>query len=66
MGDPKPNITWFRNGDPVVPTRDMVVYNYTLKLNKLLPKHSGNYSCLVTNNRGSINHTFTVRIEGKK
>jgi hypothetical protein len=65
-GDPKPNIIWFRNGTPLKQTQGMAVSNYTLTLNKLLPQHSGNYTCHVENTWGSINHTFDVRIEGKK
>lgn len=66
IGDPKPNISWFRNGKALVLTSGMIISNYTLTLNDLLPRHSGNYTCEVKNKWGSIHHTFNVKIKGKK
>ena len=36
-----------------------------LKLKDLVPKDAGQYTCIVSNGYGSINHTYTVRVLGK-
>ena len=36
-----------------------------LKLKDLVPGDAGEYTCIVSNTYGSINKTFTVRVQGK-
>ena len=36
-----------------------------LRLRDVVPDDSGNYTCIVTNPYGSINHTYTVKVVGK-
>ncbi|XP_028414944.1 hemicentin-1-like isoform X2 [Dendronephthya gigantea] len=62
-GDPKPSIMWFRNGELLSPTQNLVLSSYTLTLRKILPRHSGNYTCHVKNTWGNISHTFEVQIK---
>ena len=69
-GDPKPSVTWFKNGEPLTKLDNkrvgIVASGYTLKFTRLVPGHNGNYSCNVSNTRGSINHTFNINIKGNK
>lgn len=37
-----------------------------LKLKDLVPLDSGKYTCVVSNAYGSINHTYTLQVVGKK
>ncbi|XP_070149277.1 fibroblast growth factor receptor homolog 1 isoform X2 [Polyergus mexicanus] len=62
-GNPRPNITWLKNNEE--PKRDLgtaIRMKWTLRLEDLVPKDSGNYTCVVCNHLGCINHTFKVDI----
>ncbi|CAL1679771.1 unnamed protein product [Lasius platythorax] len=62
-GNPRPNITWLKNNDE--PRRDLgtaIRTKWTLRLEDLVTKDSGNYTCIVCNHLGCINHTFKVDI----
>ncbi|XP_024886581.1 fibroblast growth factor receptor homolog 1-like isoform X1 [Temnothorax curvispinosus] len=63
VGNPKPNITWLKNNEE--PRRDLGVVirtKWTLRLEDLVTKDSGNYTCIVCNYLGCINYTFKVDI----
>ncbi|EFN76272.1 Fibroblast growth factor receptor-like protein 1 [Harpegnathos saltator] len=63
VGNPKPNITWLKNNEE--PRRDLgtvIRTKWTLRLEDLVPKDSGNYTCIVCNYLGCIKHTFKVEI----
>ncbi|XP_032663228.1 fibroblast growth factor receptor homolog 1-like isoform X2 [Odontomachus brunneus] len=63
VGNPRPNITWLKNNEE--PRRDLgtvIRTKWTLRLEDLVPKDSGNYTCIVCNHLGCINHTFKVDI----
>ncbi|XP_072767727.1 fibroblast growth factor receptor homolog 1 isoform X2 [Anoplolepis gracilipes] len=62
-GNPRPNITWLKNNEE--PRRDLgtaIRTKWTLRLEDLVTKDSGNYTCIVCNHLGCINHTFKVEI----
>ncbi|XP_071565414.1 fibroblast growth factor receptor homolog 1 isoform X3 [Temnothorax nylanderi] len=63
VGNPRPNITWLKNNEE--PRRDLGVVirtKWTLRLEDLVTKDSGNYTCIVCNYLGCINYTFKVDI----
>lgn len=65
-GNPRPNITWLKNNEE--PRRDLgtaIRTKWTLRLEDLVTKDSGNYTCIVCNHLGCINHTFKVDIIGE-
>lgn len=65
-GNPKPNITWLKNNEE--PRRDLgtaIRTKWTLRLEDLVTKDSGNYTCIVCNYLGCINYTFKVDIIGE-
>ena len=60
--------TWLKDGK-ILRARILDPYLNTsiwyLKLKHLVPGDAGLYTCIVSNPYGSINHTFTVRVQGK-
>lgn len=62
-----PNITWYKNnGLPI--TRPYFPPNYgrwAISLEELTKADNGNYTCLVCNVLGCINHTVVLLIQGK-
>lgn len=57
------NITWLKYG--AKPTRqygDVRIKGSTLKMEDLVPTDSGQYTCIVSNEHGSINHTYTLEV----
>lgn len=66
VGNPRPNITWLKNNEE--PRRDLgtaIKNKWTLRLEDLVPKDNGNYTCIVCNVLGCISHTFKVDIIGE-
>lgn len=66
VGNPHPNITWTKNNEE--PKRELgtlIRSKWTLRLEDVVPKDSGNYTCIVCNYLGCINHTFKVDIIGE-
>ncbi|KAL0134594.1 hypothetical protein PUN28_001414 [Cardiocondyla obscurior] len=63
VGNPTPNITWLKNNEE--PKRELgtaIKNKWTLRLEDLVTKDSGNYTCIVCNYLGCINYTFKVDI----
>ena len=60
--------TWLKDGR-ILRARILDPYLNTsiwyLKLKDLAPGDAGQYTCIVSNPYGSINHTFTVRVQGE-
>ncbi|XP_047477392.1 fibroblast growth factor receptor 4-like [Penaeus chinensis] len=57
------NITWLKNS--AKPTRqygDVRIKGSTLKMEDLVPTDSGQYTCIVSNEHGSINHTYMLEV----
>ena len=67
-GTPPLKYTWLKDGKPLKGRRLDPYLNtsiWQLKLKDLVPKDAGQYTCIVSNRYGSINHTYTVRVLGK-
>ncbi|XP_037551584.1 neuronal cell adhesion molecule a [Nematolebias whitei] len=65
FGSPLPSITWFKdfqisikNGDPYV-----IHKNGTLEINVAQPQHSGNYTCIATNNLGRKENQVSLEVK---
>jgi len=66
VGNPRPNITWLKNnGEPKRDLGTVIRTKWTLRLEDLVTKDSGNYTCIVCNYLGCINHTFKVDVIGE-
>ncbi|XP_056304386.1 fibroblast growth factor receptor 3 isoform X2 [Danio aesculapii] len=66
-GNPTPKLRWLKNGKEF--NRDQRIGGYTLRENmwaivmeSLVPSDNGNYTCLVENEFGSINHTYQLHV----
>ncbi|XP_012153433.1 fibroblast growth factor receptor homolog 1 isoform X2 [Megachile rotundata] len=63
FGNPRPNITWYKNNEEPRRTLGTVVMTkWTFRLEDLVPEDSGNYTCVVCNYLGCINRTSKVDI----
>ncbi|XP_043526639.1 fibroblast growth factor receptor homolog 1-like isoform X2 [Frieseomelitta varia] len=63
FGNPRPNITWYKNNEEPKRTLGTVVMSkWTFRLEDLVPEDSGNYTCVVCNELGCINRTSKVEI----
>lgn len=65
-GNPTPNITWYKNNEE--PTRTLGTFRikgWSLTIEDVVPQDGGNYTCIVCNVHGCINHTFKVDIIGE-
>ncbi|CAK1593714.1 unnamed protein product [Parnassius mnemosyne] len=64
-GNPTPNITWFKNnGTPITRTYFQPSYGkWSMTLDELTKADNGNYTCLVCNELGCINHTVILHIQ---
>ena len=60
--------TWLKDG-MILRGRTLDPYLNTsiwyLKLKDLVPGDAGEYTCIVSNPYGSINHTYSVRVQGE-
>uniref|UniRef100_A0A3B3VCS3 receptor protein-tyrosine kinase n=1 Tax=Poecilia latipinna TaxID=48699 RepID=A0A3B3VCS3_9TELE len=66
-GDPQPKLHWLKNGRPFRQEDRMGGYkvrlqHWTLIMESVVPSDKGNYTCLVQNEFGSINHTYTLDV----
>ncbi|XP_051945617.1 fibroblast growth factor receptor 2 isoform X3 [Xyrauchen texanus] len=66
-GNPKPKMRWLKNGKPFRQEDRMGGYkvrhqHWTLIMESVVPSDKGNYTCLVDNGYGSINHTYTLDV----
>ncbi|XP_036000448.1 fibroblast growth factor receptor 2-like isoform X2 [Fundulus heteroclitus] len=66
-GNPTPNLKWYKNGKEF--KRDHRVggfkfrkHMWTIVMKSVVPSDSGNYTCLVENQYGSINHTYELDV----
>ena len=60
--------TWLKDGK-ILRRRILDPYRNTsiwyLKVKDIVHGDAGEYTCIVSNSHGSINHTFTVRVQGE-
>ncbi|KAG7278019.1 hypothetical protein CRUP_006184 [Coryphaenoides rupestris] len=69
-GNPPPTLRWFKNGREFrrdhriggFKVRDHV---WTIIMESVVPSDKGNYTCVVENQFGSINHTYQLDVVGK-
>ncbi|XP_028279689.1 fibroblast growth factor receptor 2 isoform X2 [Parambassis ranga] len=66
-GKPAPKLSWLKNGRPFRQEDRMGGYkvrsqHWTLIMESVVPSDKGNYTCLVENEFGSINHTYTLDV----
>uniref|UniRef100_A0A8C1VB10 Fibroblast growth factor receptor n=1 Tax=Cyprinus carpio TaxID=7962 RepID=A0A8C1VB10_CYPCA len=66
-GNPKPEMRWLKNGKPFRQEDRMGGYklrlqHWTLIMESVVPSDKGNYTCVVENAYGSINHTYTLDV----
>ncbi|XP_035222665.1 hemicentin-1-like isoform X3 [Stegodyphus dumicola] len=63
-GTPPPSITWLKNGLPLS-EKDHVQFvnnNYALLFTYTLPDEAGVYTCIATNNAGSVEQKFNLTV----
>ena len=68
QGDPKPQVTWQKDGHPFVErdTSDEFGTNRTdLYIENLMPKDSGEYTCLAKNKFGEAQFTYKLLVHSK-
>lgn len=66
FGNPRPNITWLKNNEEPKRTLGVVmITKWTFRLEDLVTADNGNYTCIVCNYLGCINHTTKVEIIGE-
>lgn len=67
-GHPIPEISWMKDGvqveDPMSrdPETEIKIGKFTITLQNLQPSDSGNYTCIATNEFGSVNGTFHLHV----
>ncbi|TRZ00640.1 hypothetical protein DNTS_027222 [Danionella cerebrum] len=66
-GNPTPRLRWLKNGKEF--KRDQRIGGYKLRehmwtiiMESVVPSDKGNYTCLVENEHGSINHTYQLDV----
>ncbi|XP_066570522.1 fibroblast growth factor receptor 1-A isoform X5 [Amia ocellicauda] len=66
-GNPTPTLKWFKNGKEF--KRDQRIggfkvreHMWTIIMESVVPSDKGNYTCLVENKYGSINHTYQLDV----
>nr|XP_020454243.1 fibroblast growth factor receptor 2 isoform X1 [Monopterus albus] len=66
-GNPPPTLRWLKNNRPFRQEDRMGGYkvrsqHWTLIMESVVPSDKGNYTCLVENEYGAINHTYTLDV----
>ncbi|CDQ60892.1 unnamed protein product [Oncorhynchus mykiss] len=69
-GNPRPKMRWLKNSRPFRQEDRMGGYkvrhqHWTLIMESVVPSDKGNYTCLVENAYGTINHTYTLDVVGE-
>ncbi|XP_032240709.1 fibroblast growth factor receptor-like 1 [Nematostella vectensis] len=64
-GTPPLTFTWLKNGKPITHRRlqpGLKTNQWYLRLRDLVPADTGDYTCVVSNPYGQINHTYTLQV----
>jgi titin len=68
-GNPRPQISWFRDGVEVFDSQDvqisMIGKKCTLQIIDVFPEDEGDYSCTAVNSKGEVTTECYVSVEGK-
>lgn len=70
-GDPPFIISWFLNGEPVEGDKNILITpvgkrSSALNIEYVEEDHAGNYTCVVRNAAGHVNHTSRLIVKGYK
>lgn len=66
LGNPIPNITWYKNDQqPNRSVREIRYHHWKMVLEDLTLEDTANYTCVVCNELGCINFTYTLHVLGK-
>lgn len=70
-GDLPINISWTKDGSWLKSIEDVRIdersqYSSILTITKVTPRHSGNYTCLISNAAGQVHRSATLSVTGKK
>ncbi|KAB0396095.1 hypothetical protein E2I00_003681 [Balaenoptera physalus] len=70
-GTPNPTLRWLKNGKEFKPDHRIGGYKvryatWSIIMDSVVPSDKGNYTCVVENEYGSINHTYQLDVVGKK
>ena len=63
QGFPKPKIQWFKNGSQIS-RHHSNLHKWTLTLQYVGRRDSGNYTCLIFNRLGQVNFTYHLSVQG--
>ncbi|XP_031426078.1 fibroblast growth factor receptor 1-A isoform X1 [Clupea harengus] len=66
-GNPMPTLKWFKNGrefkrDQRIGGFKVREHMWTIIMESVVPSDKGNYTCVVQNQHGSINHTYQLDV----
>ncbi|KQK81696.1 Fibroblast growth factor receptor 2 [Amazona aestiva] len=69
MGNPTPTMRWLKNGKEFKQEHRIGGYkvrnqHWSLIMESVVPSDKGNYTCIVENQYGSINHTYHLDVVG--
>uniref|UniRef100_A0A8C4YPA9 Ig-like domain-containing protein n=1 Tax=Gopherus evgoodei TaxID=1825980 RepID=A0A8C4YPA9_9SAUR len=70
MGNPTPSMRWLKNGKEFKQEHRIGGYkvrnqHWSLIMESVVPSDKGNYTCIVENEYGSINHTYHLDVVGE-
>ncbi|KAK5932595.1 hypothetical protein CgunFtcFv8_004286 [Champsocephalus gunnari] len=66
-GNPNPTVKWYKNGrefkrDHRIRGFKVLDHVWTIIMESVVPSDKGNYTCVVENQYGSINHTYQLEV----
>ena len=64
-GNPRPNITWFKNNEEVPRSLRVIRNRWNLRVEDIALQDAGNYTCRVCNYLRCISHTVKVDVIGE-
>lgn len=64
VGNPEPDITWLKNGQPINarPSGHIIMRKFSLKIDSVIMSDQGNYTCVVSNKFGELRWTYEVEV----
>uniref|UniRef100_A0A8C5UBU5 Ig-like domain-containing protein n=1 Tax=Malurus cyaneus samueli TaxID=2593467 RepID=A0A8C5UBU5_9PASS len=70
-GTPNPTLRWLKNGKEFKPDHRIGGYKvrqatWSIIMDSVVPSDKGNYTCIVENKYGSINHTYQLDVVGER
>uniref|UniRef100_A0A914DYB5 Neogenin n=1 Tax=Acrobeloides nanus TaxID=290746 RepID=A0A914DYB5_9BILA len=54
IGDPQPRVTWYKNGETIIPSEYFMITDTKLKVLGLVKDDQGIYQCIADNDAGSV------------